>query len=893
MRGPANEAVYRLLLRGLPRRFRERHGEEMLEWFREHRVRTTTRAGIGTLLAFWLTILGDLIRTMAVEHTRTRTHRRQERTGEDVMTGMLQEVRLTVRGLFRRPAFAALVLGTLALGVGSATAVSSVVDDVLLAPLPYASPDRIVRVGKISSGRPGVLSVSALDLRDLQERNHSFEALAASRPASMTLSGDGAPELLRVAMVSSSFFGILGQGPVLGRTWDGENDQPDGAPVVVLGNGLWQRRWGGDPALIGRTATLDGTAYTVIGILPPGFVPPEALNQRGTDAWIPLAGLDPTARANRRDGFLQVIGKLRPDATQESATEELTALGARISNDHPGPGPRTFGLSPLQAETVGDIGTTLLPMLAAVSLLLAIACINIANLLVMRANERSGEFALRKCIGAGRARLTRQLMTEGVLLGLLGGLLGAPVAAAGVKTFAVLGPRELPRLSEVSVDGRVFFVALAISLATSLLFSLLPALAGARADLAGALARGGRGRSGSRSGARVRELLVVAQTALAIVLTISGGLLLNSLVRAGRVDLGFSPEGVGVVSVTYRRSETDEELVGFFDDVLTRVSAIPGVRAAGATSTLPLSGRDQLRINAPGLRLDADDQERGGLSVNYEVVTPGYFDAIGIAGRRGRTFTRADDAGAPRVAVVNERLAHVLAEDGDPTGFFVTLGDDPDGQRPIEIVGVVADTRQERIEVAGAEEIFFPLRQRPTARMEIAARGGGPGAALLPAMRARVWAVRPDLPIRRSLDMTSFVARSLSDRRFFALLLGAFAILALTLTVVGVYGTLAYAVAQRRRELGIRLAIGATGTSVMRAVLVRSIKMLSVGTAIGVAAALISTRLIASLLFGVTATDPWTVGVAAFAVLGAGLAATMVPATRAARVDPAVSLRIE
>lgn len=810
------------------------------------------------------------------------------------MGGLSHDVRTSIRSLRRRPGLLVVILGTLGLGVAAATTVYSVVHGILLAPLPYENPSRIVRVGKISQGRAGVLSVSALDLRDLQERNRSFTALAASRPAAMTLSGETEPELVGVGIVSSQFFDALGRHPSIGRAWDPADDEPDGARVVVLSHGIWQRRWGSNPQILGRTIVLNGIGYNVIGIMPSDFVPPEALSQRGTEAWVSLASLDPEARGQRRNAFLQLVGRLRPEASLESAGAELEALGAEISRDHPGPGERRFGLSPLHDETVGDASSSMLPLLAAAGLLLAIGCINVANLLLMRTNERSREIAIRSCLGAGRRRLMRQLMTEGLLLGLAGGFVGALVAAAGVTAFRAYGPAQLPRLSEITVNADVLITAVVLSVGTGVLFSLIAAFRGPRANLVQRLGGGGRGGYGSRAEARLRDTLVVAESALAVVLVICGGLLFNSLLRLTTVDPGFEADGVAVISLLHPEVESADEVARFFDDVMDGVARIPGVRSVGATVNLPLSGNTQmLRIRAPGLTLSAEDQEQGGYSVNYQQVAGSYFEAMGIALRRGRAFARSDDASAPRVAMVNESLARRLAPDGDVIGFRLTLSDDPEGEHPITVVGVVGDTRQQRLDAAGEPELYFPLHQMVTRRLEIVARGSGLGASLLPAMREQVWAVRPDLPIRRSVDMTHFVAQSVADRRFVASVVTGFALLALLLTIVGVYGTLAYAVSQRRRELGVRLAIGATGGAVLRAVLFRSARTVAVGIAIGVGGSLFATRLLESQLFGVTSSDPLTVGLAVALVLGAAVTASIVPARRAAGLDPMISLRLE
>jgi predicted permease len=873
------------------------HQEEMQSWFREHSERTAEEGGLRAWVGFWYVILNDFVRTIVVQHREgigRLVDRAPRHNGGGFMEALLVDARIALRSFARRPSFLVLSVATLGLGVGSATTVYSVVHGVLLAPLPYPEPERIVRVGKISDGRAGILSMSALDIHDLQERNRSFEALAASRPTSMTVVGDGEPELMRVAMVSSEFFQVMGIAPAIGRVWTGLADEPGGEAVIVIGHDVWQRRWGGNPELLGKGITLNGTSFTVIGIMPADFIPPEALSQRGIDAWIPLAFVDAASRSQRGNGFLQVIGRVRSGVTLQTAEAELRALGAAISRDFPGPGERVFGSSPLRAETIGGIAGSILPLLGAVGLLLAIACVNVANLLLVRASERGHEMLLRQALGASRLRLVRQLMTECLLLGMIGGLIGAVIAIVGVQAFAAFGPRDIPRLAELVVNDRVLWTALAISLLTSLGFGLLPALRGSHTRERESLVRGSSGGGRPVSEVRIREMLVVAETSLAVVLVVAGGLLFNSFLRLGKVDLGFAAQDVEVVAVAYPGSAATDEVTGFYEEVMARVARVPGVSAVGATAHLPLSGNTQMRrIRVPGMALSADDREHGGYPVNYQQVTPDYFRAMSIPIRRGRSFESTDNAMAPPVAIVNEALAGALVGDGNAVGRRFTFSDDSSGTVPYEIVGVVADIRQQRMEAPGEPELYLSFYQNPAARMEIVARSSGSDAGVLSAMREQVWAVRPSLPVRRSVELSDFVAGSIADRRFHMLVLGGFASLALALALVGVYGTIAYSVSQRRRELGVRMALGATASSILTMVLGRSMRAVSAGVAIGLVVALLTTRVLESMLFGITPTDPLTLAIVVTAVLTAAGAASVVPARRAARLDPMVSLRQE
>lgn len=885
------ERVYRLLLRVLPRHFRREHQDDMIAWFRAHAADRADRGGPGRRIRFWSLLVADLARSALREHGpsgRPTASPPPNRAGGGP-GDWLRDARFALRSLRRRPGFALLTVATLSLGVGAATTVYAAVHAVLIAPLPYPDADRVVRVGKVVEGR-GLLSLSAPDVADLQASARSFTALAASRPVSLTLLGDGDPALVRGAAVSASFFDAMGRPPVLGRGWAPEADADETASVAVIAHGLWQRRWGGDPGVLGRTIRLNDAPFTVVGIMPRDFVPPEALYQAGTDLWVPLAFVDPAERADRRNAFLQLVGRLRPDVSLETANQELRVVSAALSRDHPEPGDRLFGVAPLREGTVGDAGRSMLPVLGAALLLLTLACVNVANLLLVRAAERRHELSVRTALGAGRGRLVRHLMVESLAIGALGGLGGTALAVAGVRLFTAMAPANLPRMAEVSVDARILAWAVTAALGTSILFGVLPALVGS----GGATAPGVRGnRNGVRPSERwLRDALVASETALAIVLVAGAGLLANSLVRLHAVDLGFDPEDVAVISVSFADAASDDERIAFYDRVLDGVAAIPGVTSAGATVHLPLSGaRRMTRIQAPGLVLDAEDDEQGGLPVNYQEITPGYLETLDVRPIAGRDFVASDAAGTEPVAIVNESLARVLAPDGDARAASFTVTDEPGTS--YRIVGVVPDVRQHAVAAPVEPELFFAYEQRPVARMEILARGRKGDAALLSAMRDAVWTVRPDLPIRRSVSLEAHVADSLGDRRFFAALVMAFAALALAMAVVGVYGTLGFVVRRRTRELGVRIALGADRASIRRTVLGRALAMVGAGVVLGLGMAILATRALASMLFGVDPSDPATLAAAVGAVVVAAMAAAAVPAARAVRLDPVVSLRRE
>ena len=893
-RGPLrrHEALYRLLLRAYPESLRRTHEDEMLCWFRDHFANTVPGGGIQGRVRFWRLILGDFASTVLAYHVQSLGANRSSRAHErrsGLMEAFTQDVRIALRSFLLRPSFSIIAVVTLGLGIGAVTSVYSVAYGVLLAPLPYGAPDRIVRVGKLSQEGDRLYSLSASDLADLQERNRSFDALAATRNTSLTILGDAEPELIRGAIVSSEFFRVLGIDPALGRAWDRGSDQLDTEPIAILGHGIWQRRWAGDPSVLGSSVELNGTATTVVGVMPAGFTGPEALGQRDTEVWLPLSFLDPQARTNRRNGFLQVLGRVRTDVSLEAARAELATLGESLSREFPGPGDRVFGAFRLRAVTIGQAGGTILPFLGAVALLLAIACVNVANLLLTRASERQSEFALRRAMGARRGRIVRQLLTEGLILGLAGGALGVTLAIASVRAIVASNPVALPRLSEISVDGNVMAFAVVVTLLTTVVFSLAPAMRGSRAELGDDIKKGSKGAGSTVGVARLSGVLVVTEISLSFVLVVAAGLLINSFGRLSQVELGFEPDAVHVVTVSYPGGDA-REVTGFYDEVLAGIAALPGVAAVGATVNLPLSGNYRQRRIELQEGLIAGDE---GYSVNYQQVTADYFETMGIRVLAGRGLEDRDRPGAPLVAVMNQTLARAMFGARNPVGHGFSFLDSAPDDPPYDIVGVVADSRQQRMDTPGEPELYLSFRQSPSGRMDVVARTVDPNADILSAMRQQVWAVRADLPIRRAVRLPDFVARSIATPRFYMLLLSSFAGLALALALVGIYGTLSYSVSRRTRELGIRMALGASGRSVLGLVLAHGLTLATIGVALGAGLALLTTRVLSSFVFGITPTDPATMFAGCFTVLAAAVIACAVPARRAARLDPNASLRCE
>lgn len=802
------------------------------------------------------------------------------------METLFSDARLAIRSFSRAPAFLALTIATLGVGIGFATTVFSVIDGVLLAPLPYADAEQIVTVGKLSDSGDRIYALSAPDATDLRLRSQSFDAMAVSASTTVTLRADGEPEILDSALVSSGFFDVLGVAPMLGRSFSAAEDEPGSTPVAVLGHGLWQRRWGGDPSILGKPITFGETAFVVVGIMPPDFVPPEALGQRGNEVWIPLSLAGPDTLSDRRNGWLRGIGRLREGVTLQAGQSELLALGASLSEEFPGPGTRRFGGFPLHRATIGDIANKLLPLFGAVALLLLIACANVANLLLVRAGGRRRELALRAALGAGRGRIARQLLTESTILGLLGGCFGVAIALVGVRTFVAISPGDIPRLAEVTVNGTVLAFAACISVVTSLLFGMAPVLRSST-SLVNRLKDGTQGSGAAHKQLRLRNGLVVAETAIAIVLVIGAGLLINSFLRLQSVDSGFDAKNAYVLGVSAPAADDPGEITAFYQDLMTRFGALPGVTAVGVTGNLPLSGRYAMqRLTAAG------DRTLDDTSVYYQFASAEFFRAMGINLRRGRVFDATDRPDSPPVAVINEAMARDLFGEQEALGKRFQAFDG-EAETWFEIVGVVANVRTLDLAQAAVPEMYLSFSQSPRRRMDIVVRTAEPVPAMLSVMREQMRSLWPELPIRRSVRMEDFVAGSITAPRFYTVVLGSFAGVALLLALVGIYGTLAYVVSQQTHELGVRMALGATGSSVRGMVLGRGLRLVALGIVLGIGGALLATRALESFVFGITPTDGATMALGATTVLVTALAASFIPAWRATKLDPIAVLRNE
>jgi predicted permease len=830
---------------------------------------------------------GDLERVRA-ECVRLGHEREREMKRSLFLDALAQDVRYALRTLRKAPGFALVAVLTLALGIGATTALFSVVRGVLLKPLPFPAPERLVRLWQASPSQDlPRTAISSPDFDDWKARQTSFSELGAwfnvEGMTGVDLSGQGDPERLKATYVTDGFFSALGASPRLGRALLPEEHQPGSGAAVVLSHGFWTRRFGADPSLPGRTLTLNGEPYTVVGIMPPSFTFPS----EQMDVWLSVSRLAessvPRVRTNR---WLAAVGRLKPGVTLETARAELGAVAGQLAAAYPDSNGQYGAITavPLHEAITGDVRMSLLVVLGAVSLLLLIACVNVANLQLARATLRERELAVRAALGAGPGRLLGQLLTESLVLAVLGGALGVGMAVLGTDALVGLSVKQLPRLREVGVDGEVLAFAAGATLLTGLLFGLLPALRASTPKLEPVLKAGSRGTVGS-SGARLRGALVVAEVAIAVVLATGAGLATRSLARMLSDDPGFRAEGAAVVSFSVPRERRGALLPAYLTEVLERVRALPGVQSAALAKTLPLEGSgESSTFTRPGHPEDETNPPH--MSVLH--VSPGYFQTLGMPLLGGRDFDVSDRADSPRVVVVNQAFARRYFPGEDAAGKVLRAG-----TTEMTIVGVVGDVRQAGLTEPAPPLVYWSLMQNGRGSTHLVVRGHGALLPLASAARQAIWAVNPNQTITRITTLDEVVAEAVTRPRLLALLLGLFAALGLGLAAVGIYGVLAYTVSQRQRELGVRLALGAPPAQVLRLVVKHGMTLAGTGVALGVAGALGLSSVMRSILYGIPPHDPLTFGGAMVLLLGVALLACLVPARRAMRVDPAVTLRAD
>ncbi len=805
----------------------------------------------------------------------------------------VKDIRFGLRHLLRSPGFTVVAGLTLALGIGANTAIFSVVQAVLLEPLAYKDAGRLVTV--LHRGTAPVAPANYLDWR--KQATTSFAAMGAAQVWNPNLTGVDQPETVRALQVTQSLLPMLGVEPALGRVFAAGEDQPGRDREAVLSYKLWQRRFGGQPDVIGQQVTLNGEQYTVVGVMPPSFQFAPFWATR-TELWVPLS-LE--ARQQDRLGqSLRVFARLNEGATLDQARAEIGTVTARLERQYPGTN-RECRVTPLKENVVGKVETPLLLMLGAVAFVLVIACANVAHMLLARASDRRKEFALRSALGAGRARLVRQLLTESLLLSALGAMAGLLLARWALRAIVALSTPNLPRIETVELGGGSLLFLLGATAATALLFGVAPALQTAAQSLSVALKESSRGSSGAR-GQRLRGFLVTSEFALALTLLVGAGLLMRSFRALQAVDAGFDPRGVVsmVVSVTGSSEAEGGRREVFYRQLLERVRALPGIEAAGAINHLPLVGDmwgTSVRIG--GRPQPRPGEEPGGI---YRVAMPGYLETMRIPLRRGRTFTGGDKLGTPGVAILNERAAAEFFAGEDPIGQRVALGAQSPQPEWLTVIGVVADAAQHDWAARTEPEIyiaalqsreFLGLGESRSGYITLVARTRGNSAEAAPALKSAVWALNRGLPISEVVTMEQALEDATAQPRFLMLLAGIFAGIALVLAAVGIYGVMAYSVSRRTREIGIRMSLGADQATVLRMVLAQGIRQALLGVVAGVAASLVLSRLLEHLLYGVAATDPLTFALSAAVLGAAALLAACLPAARAVRVPPVTALREE
>jgi putative ABC transport system permease protein len=802
------------------------------------------------------------------------------------MDTLLRDIRYGARSLLKRPGFTAIALIALALGIGANTAIFSLVNAVLLRPLPFAEPDRLVWVfGNIRNGGNRA-SVAPLDFLDYRTQNTTFEEFAAlfSFPLALNLTGNGEPERLSATGVTGNYFQALGVKAALGRTFQLENESTGHDQVAVLSYGLWQKRFGGDAAIVNKTFTLDGRKFEVMGVMPQDFSFPQT-----AELWVPINFNYSPDMKQRKAHFMRPIGRLKPGVTLAQAQADTDVIARRLEAQYPDTNTGwSLRLVSLREQLVGNTRPTLLLLFGAVGLVLLIACANVANLLLVRAATREREIALRTAMGASRWRIVRQMITESVLLSLVGGSLGALLAIWGVEVLVTLSAGSIPATARVGIDATVLAFTLLISVVTGVLFGLAPALRTMKLNLTESLKEGGR--SGSEGGRRnrTRSVLVVLESAIAVVLLIGAGLLIRSLIQLQNTNPGFDANNVLTMRVDLSRQkyETPEKAANFFTQLESRVAGLPGVENVGFVSELPLSGQlNDMPFTVEGRPPVAINEAFG---ADWRRVNQQYFKALQIPLLRGRNFTDQEVRQSAKVLVISERLASSVFPNEDPIGKRLVM---VIGKEPWEIIGIVGDIRHRGLGSDPDAAMYVPTYQIGGTNLVI--RTQGDPTNLAAAVRKEVQAIDPDQPVAAVRTMDQWVDRSVAEPRYRTALLGLFAVLALVLASTGIYGVMSYSVTQRTHEIGVRMALGARRFDVMRMIVRQGMVLVLLGVGLGLLGAIGLTRLMSTLLFGVTAKDPATfVAVAALLTLVAFVACYL-PARRATKVDPLVALRYE
>jgi len=807
----------------------------------------------------------------------------------------VQDLRYGFRMLRQSPGFTAVAVVTLALGIGANTAIFSIVDAVLLQTFAYPDSDQLVLIFDVPLHQPHALSgISYRDFSQCREQSRVFSEMAGNSFHDLTLTGAGEPSIVNTADVTPQIFPLLRAKPLVGRTLLPEDGKQGAAPVAVISENLWHGRFGSDPALIGQSITLDMRPFTVVGILPASFRYPDGAPRQ--DVWIsiaqdPLFGPRLSQPGSR---VLAGIGRLKPGISLTQAQAEMNTLGTRLAKEFPAEDSgMTIRIEPYRQFVVGDVQFPLLILLGAVGLVLLIACANIANLLLSRATSRGREIALRIALGAGRARIARQLLTESALLGLLGGAVGVLLAACGVWSLRPLLPSDVMRINSIHVGGSVLAFALLLSLAAALAFGLAPALLATLSDLPANIKEGGE-RTGQRSGQHVRGFLAIAEISLAMVLLVAGGLLIRSFALVTSVNSGFDPKNVteAEISLPQFQYATPQQWTTFSDELLARLHAQPGLRDSALAAPLPMDRQGEATM---AFSIVGDSPLPAGRSptAHYATVSPDYFRMMRIPLLLGRFFSDQDSPSNPQVAIISETLARRYFPSQDPLGRQMRFGFPPNSNVSREIVGIVGDVRDVALSRKPVPMMYVPFAQAPLYGGEVVVRSSLSAASVAAGIRQAVRSIDKNLPVTDIESLDDALGQSISQERFRTFLVGSFSAIALALAAVGIFGVVAYSTSQRTHEIGIRIALGAGRQEILRLILGQGMKLALFGLGIGVVAAFLLTRLMSSLLYGVSAADPVTFASVTVILLTVALTACYIPARRAMRVDPMVALRHE
>jgi putative ABC transport system permease protein len=809
---------------------------------------------------------------------------------------MLTDLKYALRMLINAPVFAVIAILTLALGIGANSAIFSVIDTVLLRPLPFKNPDEITMVWARYANDTGFHGNvhSFPDYVDLRDQSQSFSSLAAYTRTAATLAQADDAQALEGVAITPEIFDVLGVPPLLGRGFTQEEAKEEGARVVVLTYPLWKKAFGGDPKILGQQITLSGRSHSVIGVMPPDWKFP--VEDEHIDYVAPLQYLTAATLNNRGAHFLSVVGRLKPGVEKNQAEAELSTIAGRLSKQYPDTNLNFTGIAvvTLHSDIVGDVRPALIVLLGAVALVLLIACANVANLLLARAASRSREIAIRTALGASRSRIIRQLLCESLLLALMGGMAGLLLASWGVDLLGAAGQQGLPHLGKIKVNFAVGAFTFALAIASTIIFGLIPALQVSRASVNESLQQGAKGSTGGLHTNRLRAFLVVSQVSLSLLLLAGAGLLIKSFFNLRATNPGFDPQRLMTLQITLPRvryPELDRQ-IRTHDAIMEKISAIPGVESAGAVNPLPLNGN---MTNLSFMVSGAAPLPRGNHpGASYLIVKPDYFQAMKIPLLQGRAFNRTDTKDSPLVVMINEAFVRKHFSDRNPIGQQVMIDRGPDKAPPCEVVGVVGNSRHDSLAAPPGPEMYVPFSQDPVRSLDVVLRVASTNLiGLNSELKRAVHEVDKDLFIPKLEPMTTFLSTQLAQPRFNMMLLAVFAGVALILAAIGIYGVIAYSVTQRTREIGIRMALGAQRTQMLGMVLRQSMLLVVIGIVIGFLVALAATRVMATLLYGVSANDLSIYAVVIALLSGAAFLASYVPARRAMKVDPMVALRYE